>query len=83
MTACLFAGAPTNLSPSFVNAITDGVVRAPYEFYITLGVLPYITATQEFVVPKSIPMTVPVFLEENLARTELFKIVLIIFGIRC
>lgn len=37
----------------------DGVVRAPSPFSMTFGVLPSITATQEFVVPKSIPMTVP------------------------
>jgi hypothetical protein len=37
--------------------MTDGVVRDPSEFSITLGVLPSITETQEFVVPKSIPIT--------------------------
>jgi len=36
--ACLLAAAPTNLSPSFVKAITDGVVLEPYAFSITFGV---------------------------------------------
>ena len=51
-----FAGSPTLRSPSDVNATTDGVVRCPSEFGITTGSLPSITATQEFVVPKSIPI---------------------------
>jgi len=39
-----------------VNATTEGVVRYPSEFSMTLGVLPSITATQELVVPRSIPI---------------------------
>jgi hypothetical protein len=77
VTACLLAAAPTNLSPSFVNATTEGVVLTPYEFSRTLGVLPYIIATQELVVPRSIPMTSP-FLVEKALRRVLLKIVLII-----
>jgi len=42
-----------------VNATTEGVVLEPSAFSITLAVLPSITATQEFVVPKSIPITAP------------------------
>src|SRR3954453_11899575 len=34
----------------------DGVVRAPSAFSITLALLPSITATQEFVVPRSMPI---------------------------
>ena len=56
---CRFAGAPTSLSPSDANATTDGVVLAPSAFSITLGVLPSITATHEFVVPRSMPQTAP------------------------
>lgn len=41
------------------NATTDGVVRAPSVFSITLAVLPSIIATQEFVVPRSMPMMSP------------------------
>ena len=43
-----------------VNATTDGVVRAPSAFSMTLACFPSMTATQEFVVPKSIPTTAPV-----------------------
>jgi hypothetical protein len=72
--ACLLAAAPTNFSPSLVKETTDGVVLTPYAFYITLGVLPYITATQEFVVPRSIPIIAPLPLfpaeENNLIRGE-------------
>ena len=56
---CRFAGVPTSLSPSAVNATTEGVVRDPSAFSNTLGVLPSIMATQELVVPKSIPQTAP------------------------
>jgi hypothetical protein len=34
----------------------DGVVRIPSAFSMTLGLEPSMTATQELVVPKSIPM---------------------------
>src|SRR5690349_2386857 len=57
VTACRFAGWPIKRSPSLVKATTDGVVRAPSEFSITLGLPASITATQLLVVPKSIPMT--------------------------
>ena len=39
-----------------MNATTDGVVLAPSAFAITVGSPPSITATHEFVVPKSIPI---------------------------
>ena len=51
------AGSPTNLSSSLVNATIDGVVLFPSAFSITLAYPPSIIATQEFVVPKSIPIT--------------------------
>ncbi len=54
------AGWPTRRSPSSVNATIDGVVRAPSLFSITLGVAPSITATQELVVPRSMPMTLAI-----------------------
>src|SRR5262245_6625331 len=56
VTAWRFAGWPTSTSPSFVKATTDGVVRSPSLFSRTLGVAPSITETQEFVVPRSMPM---------------------------
>ena len=51
------AGWPTRRSPSSVKATIEGVVRAPSAFSMTFGVDPSITATQEFVVPRSMPMT--------------------------
>ncbi len=57
--ACLRATMPTCLSPESANATTDGVVRDPSEFVITTGSPPSRTATQEFVVPRSMPMTFP------------------------
>ena len=56
VTACLLAGCPINFSFSSVKATTDGVVLAPSAFSNTLAWLPSIIATQEFVVPKSIPI---------------------------
>jgi len=56
ITAWRFAAKPTNFYLSLVNATTEGVVRYPSEFSMTLGVLPSITATQELVVPRSIPI---------------------------
>ena len=50
------AGAPTSRWPSFANATTDGVVRPPSAFGITVGSPASSTAMQEFVVPRSMPM---------------------------
>src|SRR5579885_2709747 len=57
VTAWRFAAWPTSRSPDSVKATIDGVVRAPSLFSMTLACLPSITATHEFVVPRSIPMT--------------------------
>src|SRR3981189_2242546 len=57
VTAWRFAAWPTRTSPSLPNATMEGVVRAPSAFSITLACLPSITATQELVVPRSIPIT--------------------------
>src|SRR5271166_1091686 len=54
---------PANRSPLLVNATTDGVVRAPSWFAITVGCPASITATQELVVPKSIPIIFPIIVE--------------------
>jgi hypothetical protein len=43
---------------------------------MTLGVLPYIIATHELVVPRSIPITGPVFLVEKLVNKNLLKVFL-------
>ncbi len=57
VTAWRFAAWPTRRSPDSVNATIDGVVRAPSAFSMTLALLPSITATQELVVPRSMPIT--------------------------
>src|SRR3981189_2866512 len=62
VTAWRLAGWPTRRSPSALNAAIDGGGRMPSGFSITFGVLPSITATHEFVVPRSIPMTFPMVL---------------------
>ena len=53
---CRLAVCPTRTSPESVNATIDGVVRAPSAFSITFALLPSITATQELVVPRSMPI---------------------------
>src|SRR5580698_3372781 len=68
VTAWRFADWPTRRSPSSVKATIDGVVRIPSAFSMTFGVLPSITATHEFVVPRSIPMTLPMVLHSSLFR---------------
>src|SRR5436853_956511 len=54
------ATCPTSRSPVFVKPTTDGVVRPPSSLGMTLGSPPSITATTELVVPKSIPMILPI-----------------------
>ena len=56
VTACRLATVPTSRSPACVNATTDGVVRPPSAFSITVGSPPSSTAMHEFVVPRSIPI---------------------------
>jgi hypothetical protein len=55
VTACRLATSPTRTSPDLAKATTDGVVRAPSAFAMTVGSPPSRTATTEFVVPRSIP----------------------------
>src|SRR5262249_5517164 len=59
--ACRLATCPTRRSPVFEKATTDGVVRLPSALGITTGSRPSITATTEFVVPRSIPMILLIF----------------------
>src|SRR5712691_7827994 len=68
VTAWRLAGCPTSRSPSSVKATIEGVVRMPSAFSITFGVLPSITATHELVVPRSIPMTLPMALNSSFLR---------------
>src|SRR5262245_47308911 len=62
VTAWRLAGAPTRMSASSVYATIEGVVREPSEFSITLGLPPSMIATQEFVVPRSMPMILAIAL---------------------
>src|SRR5512136_443561 len=58
VTAWRLATCPTRRSSlPLAKATTDGVVRPPSGLVITTGVSPSITATTEYVVPRSIPMT--------------------------
>src|SRR5688572_30980556 len=61
VTACRLATVPTRRSPDFAKATTDGVVRPPSEFSMTVGSPPSRTAMHEFVVPRSIPMVLPMW----------------------
>ena len=65
VTAWRLADAPTRISPSSWYAMMEGVVRAPSAFSITLVVLPSMMATHELVVPKSMPMILPMFFSGN------------------
>ena len=56
VTACRLARLPTIRSPVLEKATTDGVVLPPSALGMMPGSPPSITATQEFVVPRSIPM---------------------------
>ncbi len=59
VTAWRLATVPTRRSPDCVNATTEGVVRPPSEFSMTVGSPPSSTAMQELVVPRSMPMVLP------------------------
>ena len=55
-----FATCPTSCSPVSENATIEGVVRDPSELATTRGLPSIIMATHEFVVPRSIPITLPI-----------------------
>ena len=57
--ACRLATCPASRSPSLEKATTDGVRRPPSVLVMTTGSPPSMTATTEFVVPRSIPITFP------------------------
>src|SRR5579875_125942 len=59
VTAWRLATVPTSRSPPCVKATTDGVVRPPSLFSTTVGSPPSSTAMHEFVVPRSIPIVLP------------------------
>src|SRR5688500_3167722 len=58
--ACRFATWPTSRSPLLAKATTDGVMRPPSALVMTWGSPPSMSATTEFVVPRSIPMILPI-----------------------
>src|SRR6266850_5847748 len=51
---------PTRRSPPSVKATTDGVMRLPSALVMTTGAPPSMMAPHEFVVPRSIPMTLAI-----------------------
>src|SRR3954453_23476436 len=60
VTAWRLATVPTRRSPPWVKATTDGVVRPPSEFSMTVGSPPSSTAMHEFVVPRSMPIVLAI-----------------------
>ena len=60
VTAWRLASWPTRLSPFLVNATTEGVSRLPSWLGMTTGSPPSMTATTELVVPRSMPITLPI-----------------------
>ena len=50
---------PTSRSPLAVKPTMEGVVRAPSWLGMTWGTPPSMTATHEFVVPRSMPIILP------------------------
>src|SRR5262245_65117392 len=55
-------------APPPVKGSIECVVRMPSAFSITFGFLASMTATHEFVVPRSMPMTLPMVLPLNCGR---------------
>src|SRR5215211_3087648 len=60
VTAWRLATVPTRRSPLPVKATTEGVVRAPSAFSTTVGSPPSSTAMHELVVPRSMPIVLPI-----------------------
>src|SRR3954469_22678382 len=60
VTAWRLATVPTRRSPPPVKATTEGVVRAPSAFSTTVGSPPSSTAMHELVVPRSMPIVLPI-----------------------
>src|SRR5215831_7363454 len=62
-TAWRLASWPTRRSPVLANPTTEGVKRLPSSLGITVGCPPSITATTEFVVPRSMTMILLILLK--------------------
>src|SRR5436309_13605379 len=67
VTACRLATWPTSRSPPFVTATIEGVKRDPSLLSSTVGSPASMTATAEFVVPRSMPITLAITLEPPLS----------------
>ena len=76
VTAWRLACWPTRRSPLSVMATIDGVVRLPSELAITTGSPPSMMATQELVVPRSIPITLLMTVSSSFSVLLLFKLVI-------
>src|SRR4051794_29183200 len=70
VTAWRLATVPTRRSPPLVKATTDGVVRPPSAFSMTVGSPPSSTAMQLLVVPRSIPMVLPMWFSGLLVEAK-------------
>src|SRR5579884_1732700 len=62
VTAWRLATVPTRRSPDCVKATTEGVVRPPSAFSMTVGSPTSSTAMHDFVVARSIPIVFPILL---------------------
>src|SRR5256885_8296186 len=71
VTACRFAICPTRRSPFSVKPTTLGVVRPPSLFGTICTVPPSSTATQQLVVPKSMPIAFPIYLRSWASNRDL------------
>ena len=70
VTAWRLATWPTSRSPDLVKPTTDGVIRLPSGLVMTTGSPPSITATTEFVVPRSMPIILLMSVLAPAARLE-------------
>ena len=68
VTAWRLATWPTIRSPSLAKAPTEGVVRLPSALAMTAASPTSMTATQELVVPKSIPMILDIMIASNILK---------------
>src|SRR5438874_463942 len=66
--ACRRASWPTRRSPDLVKATTEGVVRPPSAFGMTTGSPASMTATTEFVVPRSMPTVFAIVISPSFPR---------------
>ena len=63
------ASCPTSRSPFLANPTTEAVRRLPSLLIITVGWPPSITATTEFVVPRSMPIALAMTASEPVKRS--------------